>query len=295
MTTPTTSPPTASRDPYARIGELDDSTVAGLAARLELRGSDPRQRRLWGEFLARATYPAASTVLEVGCGIGIITQLIAARPGVTQAVGVDPSPYLVEQARQHAPSLRFEVADGRALPFADQSMDGVVFCTTLCHIPGPDRALAEAFRVLKPGGSLLVYDGDYATSTVALHPQDPLQRCVDAAITRLVHDPWLIRRLVPMAVAAGFQRGELHSHSHLELDSPRYMPSLVTVGADALVEAGVLTPQTAQALQAEAGQRASTDRFFGHIAYASLLTRRPLDPLDSLGEGATSRALPDGG
>jgi SAM-dependent methyltransferase len=275
MTTPTTLPPTASLDPYARIGELDDSTVAGLAARLELRGSDPRQRRLWGEFLARATHPAGSTVLEVGCGIGIITQLIAAQPGVAQAVGVDPSPYLVEQARRRAPSQRFEVADGRCLPFADQTMDGVVFCTTLCHVPGPERALAEALRVLKPGGSLLVYDGDYATSTVALHAHDPLQRCVEAAIARLVHDPWLIRRLGQLAVAAGFARGELHSHGYLELDAPTYLPSLVTVGAATLVEAGVIAPQTAEALQAEAAQRASTDRFFGHIAYASLLTHRP--------------------
>jgi len=275
MTTPTTLPPTTSLDPYARIGELDDSTVAGLAARLELRGSDPRQRRLWGEFLARATHPAGSTVLEVGCGIGIITQLIAAQPGVAQAVGVDPSPYLVEQARRRAPSQRFEVADGRCLPFADQTMDGVVFCTTLCHVPGPERALAEALRVLKPGGSLLVYDGDYATSTVALHAHDPLQRCVEAAIARLVHDPWLIRRLGQLAVAAGFARGELHSHGYLELDAPTYLPSLVTVGAATLVEAGVIAPQTAEALQAEAAQRASTDRFFGHIAYASLLTHRP--------------------
>ena len=275
MTTPTTLPPTTSLDPYARIGELDDSTVAGLAARLELRGSDPRQRRLWGEFLARATHPAGSTVLEVGCGIGIITQLIAAQPGVAQAVGVDPSPYLVEQARRRAPSQRFEVADGRCLPFADQTMDGVVFCTTLCHVPGPERALAEALRVLKHGGSLLVYDGDYATSTVALHAHDPLQRCVEAAIARLVHDPWLIRRLGQLAVAAGFARGELHSHGYLELDAPTYLPSLVTVGAATLVEAGVIAPQTAEALQAEAAQRASTDRFFGHIAYASLLTHRP--------------------
>jgi SAM-dependent methyltransferase len=275
MTTPTTLPPTTSLDPYARISELDDSTVAGLAARLELRGSDPRQRRLWGEFLARATHPAGSTVLEVGCGIGIITQLIAAQPGVAQAVGVDPSPYLVEQARRRAPSQRFEVADGRCLPFADQTMDGVVFCTTLCHVPGPERALAEALRVLKPGGSLLVYDGDYATSTVALHAHDPLQRCVEAAIARLVHDPWLIRRLGQLAVAAGFARGELHSHGYLELDAPTYLPSLVTVGAATLVEAGVIAPQTAEALQAEAAQRASTDRFFGHIAYASLLTHRP--------------------
>jgi SAM-dependent methyltransferase len=51
----------------------------------------------------------------------------------------------------------------------------VVFHTILCHVPGPHLALAEAARVLRPGGWLAVFDGDYATTTLALHPSDPLQ------------------------------------------------------------------------------------------------------------------------
>lgn len=263
-----------SQDPYSRISELDDAAAAGLAARLELRACDVRQHRLWQAFLSRAAYPAGSRVLEVGCGIGIITELIASQPGVAEAVGIDPSPYLIEQARCRVPSLGFEVADGRSLPFADGGFDGVVFCTALCHIPEPERALAEAFRVLRPGGTLLVYDGDYATATVALGAYDPLQSCVEAGIAQLVHDPWLVRRLVPLTVAAGFERGELESHGYVELDSPAYIPSLVAVGANTLAEAGVISSETAATLEAEAAARASEDRFFGSIGYASLLSHR---------------------
>jgi ubiquinone/menaquinone biosynthesis C-methylase UbiE len=274
MTSTPTAPRTASLDPYARIADLDDATVAALAERFEIRAADPRQHALWRDFLARAPHVPGARVLEVGCGTGIITTKIAHLPGVAEAVGVDPSPGFVDRARRRESSCLFEVADGRALPFEDATFDGVVLATTLCHVPEPERALAEARRVLRPGGYLLVYDGDYATATVAVGEHDPLQRCVDAAIGALVHDPWLIRRITRLLDQAGFPPGELHGHGYLEIESPRYLPSVVDVGADTLAARGVLTPATAEALKAEARHRAAAGHFFGHIAYASVLTTR---------------------
>jgi ubiquinone/menaquinone biosynthesis C-methylase UbiE len=262
---------THSRDPYARIADLDESVVAMLAERLETRARQDDQQRLWREVLSRATYADGSRVLEVGCGTGIVTEKIADRPGVTSVVGVDPSPYFIDRARRRAPSLRFDVADGRALPYADGSFDGVVMATALCHIPGPEQALAEAHRVLKPDGSLLIYDGDYATTTVAISPRDPLQTCVDTSLAQLVHDPWLIRRLRPLVQAAEFQPGRLHSHGYVETVSPTYLFTIVDFGADALAAQGEISPATAEAFKDEARERARSGRFFGHIAYASLL------------------------
>jgi hypothetical protein len=71
-------------DPYARIAELDDATSAALARRFEIRAADPRQHRLWTEFLARAPRVGPARVLEVGCGTGIITAKIAELPGVAR-------------------------------------------------------------------------------------------------------------------------------------------------------------------------------------------------------------------
>jgi ubiquinone/menaquinone biosynthesis C-methylase UbiE len=267
-------------DPYAHIDDLDDAVVARLAERIETRAADERQRRLWREFLGRAGFTGGAEVLEVGCGTGVITEMISELPGVSRAVGVDPSPYFVDRAQWRAPSLRFEVGDGRALPFADESFDGVVFATTLCHIPEPGLALAQARRVLRPGGVLVVYDGDYATTTVAADPHDPLQACADAAIAALVHDPWLVRRLAPLVRAAGFDVGPLVSHGYVETDSPGYLLGMVDFGADALAGAGVIGPDLADGLKVEARRRAGAEEFFGHIAYASLVARRPTDRPD---------------
>lgn len=268
-------PADSAADPYARAADLDDATVAALAERIDIRAADPRQRRLWREAVARLPRVPGARVLEVGCGTGVVTELLAALPGVAEVIGVDPCPGFVDRARRRAPTLRFEVADGRALPLPDGSVDGVVFATTLCHVPDPGRALAEARRVLRPGGHLLVYDGDYATTTVALGPGDPVQNCVDAAIAALVHDPWLVRRLTPLVRDAGFAPGPLHSHGHVEVDSPAYLLSMVDVGVDALRRAGTLSDEAAVALRREARARRDTGRFFGHIAYASLVARSP--------------------
>ena len=55
------------------------------------------------------------------------------------------------------------------------------------------------------GGALAAFDGDYATTTVAVGDHDPLQACVDAAMAALVHDRYLVRRLGTLVRAAGWE------------------------------------------------------------------------------------------
>jgi ubiquinone/menaquinone biosynthesis C-methylase UbiE len=279
MTTTAPVPATAiiSRDPYARSADLDHATADMLATRLETRGAHPQQSALRQAFLSRLPRRAGARVLEVGCGTGIVARDLAAIPGVASVVGVDPSRRFIERARSLSrddPVLHFEVGDGTALPFGDHQFDMAVFATTLCHVIDPRAALGEAFRVLVPGGTLLVFDGDYATATVAQHRDDPLQACVTAAVTRLVHDPWLVRRLRTLVAAAGFVAIDIESHGYVESDTATYMSTIVDFGASALAEDATVSSQLADALKAEARNRIASGTFFGHIAYASVLATR---------------------
>jgi ubiquinone/menaquinone biosynthesis C-methylase UbiE len=136
---------------------------------LELRAADPQQQVMLHTYLMDADIPQGTRVLEVGCGTGAVTRVLAAWPGVVEAVGVDPSPVFVAKARELGAgltTLTFEEADGRSLPFANHTFDVVVCHTTLCHVPEPEAMLYEAVRVLRAGGCLAVFEGDYATGTL---------------------------------------------------------------------------------------------------------------------------------
>jgi ubiquinone/menaquinone biosynthesis C-methylase UbiE len=278
-----TSAAAGSGDLWARVTELDDATLERQAQRLEIRAADEVQQAMRREYLSRIDFPRDSRVLEVGSGTGPVCRELAAWPGVAQVVGIEPSPFLVERARELVSGMsnvRFEQGDGRDLPLDSSSFDVVVFHTTLCHLPGPEAALAEACRVLRPGGWLAVFDGDYATSTVALGGNDPLQACVEAALASLVYDRWLVRRLRSLVAHAGFVDAQLRSHGYVVTEDPRYFLATIQLGAEALAAADILAPATAQALVTEAEARVLAGTFFGHIAYASLLAHAPGEVTD---------------
>jgi ubiquinone/menaquinone biosynthesis C-methylase UbiE len=179
-------------------------------------------------------------------------------------VGVDPAPSLLLVARTLAAdlaSVSFEQADGRALPYEESTFDVVVFDSTLCHVPEPDLALAEARRVLRPGGALAIFDGDYATTTVALCDSDPLQTCADAMMRHSVHDRWLVRRLPSLVRRAGFDVVRFRGHGYVESTVGGYMLTVIDRGADLLRARGQIGEGLAAALKAEARERVAGGRF----------------------------------
>jgi hypothetical protein len=151
----------------------------------------------------------------------------------------------------------------------------VVFHTTLCHVPEPELRSQRAARLLADG-QLVVFDGDYATTSCAIDAFDPLQACLDTSVDQLVHDPWLVRRLHKLLSAAGLELEAFRSHSYVETPSSgNYMITIIDRGADLLQAAGRIGAETAEALKAEARRRSDAGEFFGFIAYASFIALKP--------------------
>ncbi|MFC4060868.1 class I SAM-dependent methyltransferase [Planomonospora corallina] len=115
------------------------------------RGGVPR-----AEAAARAVLellpPEAETLLDLGCGTGLVTSHIT-RPGL-RVLGLDASPGMARLARDRL-EHRVLLGDGRALPFADASLDAVCSVWLFHLIPGVPEAIAECARVLRPGGVLI--------------------------------------------------------------------------------------------------------------------------------------------
>jgi ubiquinone/menaquinone biosynthesis C-methylase UbiE len=264
-------------DPYSFIAEVEQSVQVRLADVLELRAADPQQRAMVERYLAEVHLPRGARALEVGCGTGAISRRIAESFEAIEVIGLDPSPVFMEKAREFAKDISnasFCLGDGRALEFPDESFDLVVFHTTLCHIPGAQKAVREAFRVLRAEGWLAAFDGDYSTTSVALRDFDPLQSTVETMIANFVHDRWLIRGLPKMLSIEGFEVMSCQSHGYLQTTEPTYMLTVVDRGADLLAATGSLGVEAAEGLKKEARRRVAEREFFGHISFASVIARK---------------------
>jgi SAM-dependent methyltransferase len=101
-------------------------------------------------LLDDAVVTAGTRLLDIACGPGIVSRAAAERGAVP--TGVDVAPGMVEQARSRRPDLEFVEGDALALPFADASFGAVTMNFGILHLSDPDTAVAEAARVLAPGG-----------------------------------------------------------------------------------------------------------------------------------------------
>ncbi|MFD3510821.1 class I SAM-dependent methyltransferase [Nocardia sp. NPDC058666] len=157
-----------------------------------------RHRRLLAEFVALSGAGPGWRALDIGCGPGKLVRALGTAVGPTGAVvGVDPSVTAVEENRDGVAHHRYEVGPAQDLPVSDAEFD-VVTCTfVMHHIPEAkrDAAIAEMWRVLRPGGRLLLADAS----------PSPRIRAVFSLF--LGRDPFVdvdIRHYIERVEAAGF-------------------------------------------------------------------------------------------
>ncbi len=155
-------------------------------------------------------YPAGSLVLEAGCGVGAQTVALAARSPQATFVSIDLAADSLAQARLRTrglPNVQLQRADIFALPFAPESFDHVFVCFVLEHLRDPSGALAHLRRVLKPGGSMTVIEGDHGSAY--FHPDSEAARSAIRCLVELQRDAGgdslIGRRLYPLLVRAGLR------------------------------------------------------------------------------------------
>lgn len=166
------------------------------------------QRQL-AQYRARVVGAAEGRVLELGIGSGRNLPFYTDR--ATEVIGVDPSPEMLAMARRAAAGRpqRVELIEGSAerLPLDDRSVDTVVVTWSLCSVPDARAAVAEARRVLRPGGRLLFAEHGRSPDPGVERWQDRLT----PLWARVAGGCHLNRKPDDLIAAAGFELIELRT------------------------------------------------------------------------------------
>ena len=122
---------------------------------------DPHTRAAWRTLLLSNLPAAPARVADLGSGTGTLAALLT-EDGY-QVDGVDYSPEMVRAARIKVPQAHFVVADAAEPPLSEHSFEVVLCRHVLWALPDPQAALARWVDLLRPGGRLVLIEGDWAT------------------------------------------------------------------------------------------------------------------------------------
>lgn len=145
------------------------------------RGQWGEKEDRYADLFQRLRLRRGSVALEVGCGAGGASRLLAQVVAGARVVGVDPSRLAVAEAIRLtaaaglAGRVTFEPMDGRRLSYPDGAFDAVFASRVLVHAFDPEGILSEMLRVLRPGGSLLVVEPD-RDGSIGSVPHDEVNR-----------------------------------------------------------------------------------------------------------------------
>lgn len=271
----------AARDPHRFVNELDEAALARLVDRLESRAKDAVFTRLFDKYAQALAFAPDTRTLEVGCGTGAMLRRLARREGFAgNALGIDHSPAFVAAAKRFgadeglADRVDFRVGDAHRLDVADATFDIVIAHTLVSHVSDPAAVVREMARVARPGGRVVVFDGDYASMTYA-HPDHELGARMDAAlVTASFNNPRIMRELPRLLPTLGLALESGWGDAVTEIGQGSYFRSFIETYAPYIAKAGLFAPEAVDAWLAEQRDAMARGTFFAACNYYTFIATR---------------------
>lgn len=228
-----------------------------------VHGYDPRESERLNDqagtlvdlLHADTEYAAGTRVLEAGCGVGAQTTTLAQRSPHARFVSVDVSAESIAEAkaridRAGLANVEFRQADLFTLPYEAASFDHLFVCFVLEHLSRPVEALSTLTRLVKPGGTITVIEGDHGSTY--FHPDSAAAneaiQCLVALQRQAGGDSLIGRRLYPVMVEAGVEDVRVSARVvYVDASRPDLVDGFTRKTFTAMVE-GVRAPAIAAGL-----------------------------------------------
>jgi ubiquinone/menaquinone biosynthesis C-methylase UbiE len=263
-----------SRDAMQFINEQDEATLDRFIKRLEFRGTDPTFVAYREAYLELVDLPRAGAVLDLGCGTGVVARAVAAREGFDGTVtAIDQSPQLIAAAERFAAEegvgdrIEFGIGDVHALELPGASFDAAIAHTLVSHVREPATVLAETARVVRPGGNVAIFDGDYASLTFGCSDEELAQAMEEALQLTIMSVPRVMRQLPRLLGRAGLRLTATQAHVYAEAGTGEFMLGLAETYGPLAAKLGILPAEQAEAWLADQRRSSEDGTFFAACNY----------------------------
>jgi ubiquinone/menaquinone biosynthesis C-methylase UbiE len=271
-------------DPYRVSDQLDEAFLEVMVTRLEARGKHPFFQKALTEYLDAMNIDAADTVLDMGSGTGVAARRIARRSDFAGKVtGVDLSPYLTRTAARLADEeglaerIEFRTGDSRSLDLVNGTFDAVIAHTLVSHVDDPITVLKEAARVVRPGGMVGIFDGDFASMTFTLPDTEKTRQYDEAIINGIVTSPRAMRMMPRLLREAGLQMVRVFPYVMADVGKADFWLSGVESFRKLAPKSGALTDEEAEQWFNSLARDSEEEVFFGACNFYSYVARRMED------------------
>lgn len=235
-------------DPYTDPDSQNSTAVQAMITRLEERGQHGAFSQMIEAYVRTLSHEQPLTVLDLGCGTGVVTRQLARYLHPASDVhGADVSSQLLAEAAKlsEIQNITWDHVQPGRLQYEDGTFDAITMHTLLSHVPVPVDVLAEAKRVLKKDGKLIIFDADHAGTTYG-HPDYETMRRVNHLLTSAIAThPDVCRQMPRYLKEAGFLLKDHHADVISECGSGNYWLSSVRGFARLIPTLNILTPEEA--------------------------------------------------
>jgi SAM-dependent methyltransferase len=166
------------------------------------------------------------------------------------------------------------VGDAHSLDFPDGTFDAVFAHTLISHVTDPEAVLREMVRVVRPGGLVAVFDGDYASLTYAFADHGFGQQMDAALATASFNNPRVMREMPGLIPRLGLQMHQAWGDAVVEIGKGSYFRSFAETYVPFVVKAGLFSADSAEAWLRAQHQSMEDGTFFASCNYYTYLANR---------------------